>query len=87
MYRQQRNLLFAILGISGMLSVSSFIQSYAQNYSSVTSTELKSIRSSLEQAITAFDAGNLSEALNQLDSTEDEIDIVEDRIEFELGIE
>jgi hypothetical protein len=58
-----------------------------QNYSSVTSTALKSILASLDQAITAFDEGNLSGSLQQLDRTEDEIDIVEDRIEFQLGIE
>ena len=82
---QQRTFLFAVLVVSGLFSMASFTQ--AQNYSSVTSTDLKSIRTSLDQAIASFDRGNLSGALQQLDRTEDQIDTIEDRIEFELGIE
>jgi hypothetical protein len=69
------------------ISISNFNQAHGQNYSSVTSREFESIRTSLDQAIDAFNEGNLSGTYEKLEKTEDLIELIESRIIFELGIE
>lgn len=82
-------LLFALLGVTGLfsLSISNLNQTQGQNYSSITSKEFELIRTSLDQAIAAFNEGNLSGAYEKLEKTEDLMEMVESRIIFELGIE
>ena len=69
------------------LSISIFNEAKGQNYSSVTSKEFESIRTSLDQAIAAFNEGNLTEAYELLEKTQNQTEIVESRIIFELGVE
>jgi outer membrane protein assembly factor BamD (BamD/ComL family) len=83
----QQSILFTVLVFAGLFSMANLIQAQGQNYTSVTSTEFESIRTSLDQAIAAFNEGNLSEAYEQLEKTENQMEIVESRIIFELGIE
>lgn len=82
-------LVLAFLGVAGLFSfsISNFNQTEGQNYSSVTNKEFKSIRTSLDQGIAAFNEGNLSGSYEQLQKTEALLEMVESRIIFELGIE
>jgi len=85
----QSTLVLAFLGVAGLFSfsISNFNQTEGQNYSSVTSKEFESIRTTIDQAIAAFNEGNLSGAYEQLEKTENQMEEVESRIIFELGIE
>lgn len=78
-----------LLGVAGLFSlfISNFNQVEGQNYTSVTIKEFESIRTSLDQAIAAFNEGNLTEAYELLEKTQNQTEIVESRIIFELGVE
>ena len=83
MNKQVRILVWTVLGFAGLFSMANFSQAQGQNASS---SEFEAVRTSLDQAIQAFEAGNASGALQQLDRTEDQMDMIEDRLEFQLGI-
>jgi len=69
------------------LFISNFNQVEGQNYTSVTIKEFESIRTSLDQAIAAFDEGYFNGAYEQLEKTENLLEMVGSRIIFELGLE
>jgi predicted negative regulator of RcsB-dependent stress response len=85
MNKQIRILVWTVLGFAGLFSMANFSQAQAQGQNA-SSSEFEAIRTSLDQAIQAFEAGNASGALQQLDRTEDQMDMIEDRLEFQLGI-
>lgn len=87
MNNHQNTLLFFVLGVAGLFYIANVTQAQGQNYTSVTSKEFESIRTSLDLAIAAFHVGNLSGAYEQLQKTEDQLETVESRIIFELGVE
>jgi predicted negative regulator of RcsB-dependent stress response len=86
MSKEIKILIWAVLGIAGLFSVANFSHTQAQGQNA-SSAEFDAIRTSLDQASQAFEAGNMSGALQQLDRTEDQMDMVEDRLEFQLGID
>jgi hypothetical protein len=86
MSKEIKILIWAVLGVTGIFSLANYSQAQAQ-VQNVTSADFEAISASLDQAVQAFDSGNLSGALQQLDRTEDQMDMVEDRIEFQLGID
>ncbi len=83
------SIVLSFLGVVALFtfSTSNFNEVKGQNYTSVTIKEFESIRTSLDQAIDAFNEGNLRGAYEQLQQTENQTQIVESRILFELGIE
>jgi len=85
----QSSIILSFLGVIALFtfSTSNFNEVKGQNYTSLTIKEFESIRTSLDQAIDAFNVGNLSGAYEQLQQTENQTQIVESRILFELGIE
>jgi hypothetical protein len=86
MSKEAKILILTTLGFAGLFSVANFPQAQAQ-VQNVTSADFEAIRASLDQAIQAFNNGNLAGALQQMDRTEDQMDTLEDRIEFQLGID
>jgi hypothetical protein len=87
MNNNQNTLLFIVLGVAGLYYIAHVTQVQGQNYTSVTSKEFESIGISLDLAIAAFHEGNLSGAYDQLQKTEDQLETVESRIIFEVGVE
>lgn len=89
MNNRKSAVILTLLGVAGLFSffISNFNQVEGQNYTSVTIKEFESIRTSLDQAIAAFNEGNLSGAYEQLEKTEDLLEMIESRIIFELGVE
>jgi predicted negative regulator of RcsB-dependent stress response len=86
MNKQVKILVWTILGFAGLFSMANFTQEQAQGQNA-SSSEFEAVSTSLDQATQAFEAGNVSGALQQLDRTEDQMDMIEDRLEFQLGID
>jgi hypothetical protein len=58
-----------------------------QQSSPLTVKELEAAKASIDQAIGALQNNNLTQAMRQIEITEDQLDTAEDKLEFQLGLD
>lgn len=73
----------------GIFSLSNTIPNVKgqQQSSSLTVEELEAAKASIDQAIQALQNNNLTQTMQQIERTEDQLDIAEDKLEFQLGLD
>jgi|SRR5918993_4590404 hypothetical protein len=78
------SLMTIAIAMTGMFSLTNIVlPSNAQN-TSTNSIDVDSVKSLLDQAVEAFNNGDTTVALQQLDKAENSLDIAEDKLEAML---
>jgi hypothetical protein len=78
-----------IIAIGGIFSLSSIMTNAQgqQQSSPLTVEELEAAKASIDQAIDALQNNNLTQTMQQIEITEDQLDTAEDKLEFQLGLD
>lgn len=77
-----------MMAFVGVFSISNLMpQVQGQQNSSLTVEEFEAAQASLDQSIQAFQDDNLTQTMQQIGIAEDQLDIVEDKLERQLGFD
>lgn len=79
-------IIIAIVGIFSLSNIMTNVQGQQQS-SPLTVEELEAAKASIDQAIDALQNDNLTQTMQQIEITEDQLDTAEDKLEFQLGLD
>jgi uncharacterized coiled-coil protein SlyX len=80
-------IIVVFVGIFAISNLMPQVQGQPQQLSPLTVEELEAAQASLDQAIQALQDNNMTQTLQQIDRTEDQLDIAEDKLERQLGFD
>jgi hypothetical protein len=79
-------IIMAFVGIFSLSNAISNVQGQQQS-SPLTVEELEAAKATIDQAIKALQNNNLTQTMQQIELTEDQLDVAEDKLEFQLGLD
>lgn len=79
--------MMAFVGIFSISNLMPQVQGQQPQLSPLTVEELEAAQASLDQAIQALQDDNVTQTLQQIGITEDQLDIAEDKLERQLGFD
>lgn len=79
-------IIMAFVGIFSMTNTIANVHGQQQS-SPLTVEELEATKATIDKAIEALQSNNLTQTMQQIELTEDQLDIAEDKLEFQLGLD